>query len=108
MVPRVRPLRDIREKEVAAYAFLMGHRYSSGCCCPFSKSALRMSVRHQLNYMEDQHPGTKAKIAASFDYLQEIVRGSVSKEGLGIGTCSGCGEPSSTELCMTCRMLKGL
>jgi uncharacterized protein (TIGR00269 family) len=108
MVPRVRPLRDIREKEVASYAFLVGHRHSSGCCCPFAKSALRMSVRHELNSLEDKHPGSKTKMAASFDILQKIVHDSISKEELKMGTCKECGEPCSKDLCMTCRMLAGL
>lgn len=108
MVPRIRPLRDIREKEIAAYAFLMGHEYNSGCCCPYSKNSLRRAVRHELNFLEDQYPGTKSRIASGFDTLQNMVNNSISKENLKIKSCSECGEPSSTNLCMGCRMLKEL
>lgn len=104
-VRRIRPLRAIREKEVAAYAFLHGHSYSSGCCCPNATGALRWSVRHELNSLEDTYPGTKSKIASSFGTLQKIVRDSIGKGKLEINECRECGEPSSTELCMGCRML---
>jgi uncharacterized protein (TIGR00269 family) len=108
MVSRIRPLRGIREKEVAAYALLTGHVFSSECCCPFSKSALRMSVRHELNFLEDRHPGSKTRMAASFDALQRMVHDSIPKEQLRLGTCRQCGEPCSGGLCMACDMLAGL
>jgi uncharacterized protein (TIGR00269 family) len=104
-VPRIRPLREIREKEVAAYALLHGHSYNSGCCCPNAKNALRWSVRHNLNSLEDAYPGTKSKVASSFNSLQKIVRDSLGEKGGEILFCKECGEPSSTELCMACRML---
>lgn len=107
-VPRIRPLRDIREKEVAAYAFLQGHEYNSGCCCPHATGALRWSVRHELNSLEDQYPGTKSKIASSFNTLQGIVKEAVSQNKLELNSCKECGEPSSTDLCMACKMLNGL
>ncbi|MBD3397657.1 TIGR00269 family protein [Candidatus Micrarchaeota archaeon] len=108
LIPRIRPLRDIREKEVAAYAFLHGHEYDSGCCCPHATSALRWSVRHELNSLEDQYPGTKSKIASSFNTLQAIVKDSVKDKKLKLKECSECGEPSSDEVCMGCKMLSDL
>jgi len=107
-IPRIRPLRDIREKEVAIYAFLHGHRYDSGCCCPYATSALRWSVRHELNSLEDQHPGTKSKIASSFNTLQEIVKKEVSAKDHELNSCKKCGEPTSEEICMSCKMLNDL
>jgi uncharacterized protein (TIGR00269 family) len=104
-VRRIRPLREIREKEVAAYAFLHGHTYNSGCCCPNAKNALRWSVRHNLNSLEDAYPGTKSKVASSFNCLPGIVRDSLREKGGELLFCKECGEPSSTELCMACRML---
>ncbi len=108
LIPRIRPLREIREKEVAAYAFLHGHKYDSGCCCPNATTALRWSVRHELNSLEEAHPGTKSRIASSFNTLQKIVKDSLKKEDLKMNSCKDCGEPSSTKLCMGCKMLKEL
>jgi len=107
-VPRIRPLRDIREKEVAAYAYLHGHKYDSGCCCPHATGALRWSVRHELNSLEDQYPGTKSKIATSFNTLQEIVKKEVSADNSNLKCCKECGEPASEEICMSCKMLSDL
>lgn len=108
LVPRIRPLCDIREKEVAAYAFLHGHQYDSGCCCPHATSALRWSVRHELNSLEDQYPGTKSKIASSFSTLQGIVKDSLKEKKLELNSCRECGEPCSEEVCRSCRMLSDL
>ncbi len=108
LIPRIRPLREIREKEVAAYAFLHGHEYNSGCCCPHATSALRWSVRHELNSLEDQYPGTKSKIASSFNTLQGIVKDSFRGKNLELNSCRVCGEPCSEEVCRSCRMLSDL
>ncbi|MFP3949467.1 MAG: TIGR00269 family protein [Candidatus Micrarchaeia archaeon] len=107
LVPRIRPLCDIREKEVAAYAFLHGHNYDSGRC-PHATSALRWSVRHELNSLEDQYPGTKSKIASSFNTLQGIVKDSLNGKNLELNSCRVCGEPCSDEVCMGCKMLSDL
>ncbi|MBU0532988.1 TIGR00269 family protein [Candidatus Micrarchaeota archaeon] len=105
-IPRIRPFRDIREKEVAAYAFLRGHQYNSGCCCPFSKNSLRRSIRYKLDSLEDEYPGTKTRIASSFDVFQKLARDSIKEKKIKF--CNECGEPSSTEQCMSCKMLSAL
>ncbi|MBD3389436.1 TIGR00269 family protein [Candidatus Micrarchaeota archaeon] len=107
LIPRIRPLRDIREKEVAAYAFLHGHNYDSGRC-PHAATALRWSVRHELNSLEDQYPGTKSRIASSFNTLQGIVKDSLKEKRLELNECRICGEPCSEEVCMACKMLSDL
>ncbi len=104
-VNRIRPLLALREKEVASYAYLHGYGFNSGCCCPHSSNAMRWGVRHQINFLEDRYPGTKQKMSASFSTLQKIVRAHVSKENLEIQECRECGEPSSSDLCMACKML---
>ena len=103
-VQRIRPLREIREKEVAAYAFLHGHDYDSARC-PHAASALRWSVRHELNSLEDQYPGTKSRIASSFNTLQGIVKDSLQGKEVELNSCRICGEPCSDEVCMACKML---
>lgn len=105
MVPRISPLRDIREKEVAAYALLKGHRFGRKCCCPHSKDAMRWSVRHELNRLEERYPGTKIKIAACAGTVQKLAADALSKKGFSAKACMECGEPSSAGLCMACRML---
>lgn len=107
-INRIRPLLALREKEVAAYAYLHGYRFNSGCCCPHSSNAMRWAVRHQINFLEDRYPGTKQKMSASFSTLQKIVREKVATGNLEIKECKECGEPSSTDLCMACRMLREL
>ncbi|MEM4272422.1 MAG: TIGR00269 family protein, partial [Candidatus Bilamarchaeaceae archaeon] len=108
LVKRIRPLVALREKEVAAYAYLHGYRFNSGCCCPHSSNAMRWAVRHQVNFLEDRYPGTKQKISSSFSTLQRIVREKVAEGNLQIGKCKECGEPSSADLCMACKMLNAL
>jgi len=76
--------------------------------CPYATSALRWSVRHELNSLEDQYPGTKSKIASSFNTLQGIVKDSLKEKTLELNSCKECGEPCSEEVCMSCKMLNDL
>jgi uncharacterized protein (TIGR00269 family) len=65
-------------------------------------------VRHELNSLEDQYPGTKSKIASSFNTLQKVMKDSVKGKKLELKECSECGEPCSDEVCMGCKMLSDL
>ncbi|HQT45563.1 MAG TPA: tRNA lysidine(34) synthetase TilS, partial [Candidatus Micrarchaeota archaeon] len=54
-VPRIRPLMDIPEKEIALYSVLKGisiHFQE----CPYATTALRQKVRDMLNSFEDAQP----------------------------------------------------
>lgn len=100
LMPRVKPLRGVPEKEVALYALLRGLPVSWEEC-PYASGALRSEVRGFLNRFEVDHPGAKYAVVRGFE------RAGRGRGGPPLGGCVRCGEPSSGELCNACRVLVG-
>lgn len=100
MVPRIKPLRSIPEKEVALYGFLNNLPVSTDEC-PYASEALRNEIREMLNNYEVKHPGTKYALLGGFEALSQALRPADTK----IVLCEKCGEPGSEALCKTCRLL---
>jgi len=105
-IPRVKPLRKMYEREIMVYALLNGI-YAPHRACPYVKFSYRDKVRNLLNEYEWENPGTKIKILKAFDdlFLKHKDKWKFPKR---IPTCKFCGEPSSTEICKACRIVKEL
>ncbi len=95
LVPRIKPLVRIPEKEIAVWAILHGIRIHF-MQCPYAEEALRQEVRRTLNSLEEKYPGTKFRMLGSFlsmrPALMDMAR---NNPGGGIVECSMCGEPTS-------------
>lgn len=100
MVPRIKPLRSIPEKEVALYGFLNDLPVSIDEC-PYAGDALRNEIREMINNYEVRHPGTKYSLLGGFETISKTLRPPVTE----IFKCDKCGEPSSEKVCKTCRLL---
>ncbi|HEX7627569.1 MAG TPA: TIGR00269 family protein [Candidatus Methanoperedens sp.] len=100
MVPRIKPLRSIPEKEVALYGFMNNLQVSMDEC-PYAGSALRNEIRDMLNNYEVKHPGTKYSLLGGYESISEFLRPADSK----IVFCEKCNEPGSESICKTCRLL---
>jgi len=100
MVPRIKPLRSIPEKEVALYGFLNGLPVSTDEC-PYAGYALRNEIRDILNNYEVNHPGTKYSLLGGYESISEFLRPDDTK----IVFCEKCNEPGSERICKTCRLL---
>lgn len=103
LVRRIKPLRDIPEKEIMLYALLNGipfHRAE----CPHSFDNLRREVQAFINDMEDRHPGTKHQIVTFYDRLRPMLR----NEEKEAAACVRCGEPTSGGVCRACELLAAL
>ncbi len=103
LVPRVKPFYRSLEMETTLYSVLMG-LYPSFIECVYAPEALRNDVRNYINELEERRPGIKYKIMNSLEEL-------IEKLGPGtvrIGSCRICGEPTSGEVCRTCRYLDSL
>jgi uncharacterized protein (TIGR00269 family) len=100
MVPRIKPLRSIPEKEVALYGFLNDLPVSMDEC-PYAGGALRNEIREMINIYEVKHPGTKYSLLGGFETISQALRPPVTE----IFNCDKCGEPSSEKVCKTCRLL---
>jgi uncharacterized protein (TIGR00269 family) len=100
LVMRIKPLRSIPEKEVALYGFLNDLPVSTDEC-PYAGEALRNEIREMVNNYEVKHPGTKYSLLGGFDEIAPALRPPDTQ----IVRCRLCGEPSSEDVCKTCRLL---
>ena len=103
LVPRIKPLRDMPEKEIALYCMVSGAFFPSREC-PYAYLSLRADVREMMNRLECLFPGVKR---STVDGFEKIV-GQASGSGPRMGVCRQCGEPCVEGLCKACELLNGL
>ena len=104
-IPRIKPLADIAEKEIAAYLFVQD-LFPFLPECPYTRHALRAEVRSMLSSLEQKHPGTMRNLIRSKRAIEkEADRSSISEP---LRRCSRCGDPCSGELCQVCMLRKSL
>ncbi len=100
LIMRIKPLRSVPEKEVALYGFLNDLPVSTDEC-PYAGEALRNEIREIINNHEVKHPGTKYSLLGGFDAISSALLPPDTR----IVQCIKCGEPSSENICKTCRLL---
>jgi len=98
-VRRIKPMKNIPEKEIVAYAILNNIPYFDGEC-PNSFNNARRDVQGMLNEMEQKYPGTKSNIISFYRKLPTIGTESVPVK------CTRCGEPAAHEICKACELLE--
>ena len=105
-VPRIKPLRDVLEQEVALFALLKEFPLSFGEC-PYADESFRWEIRDLINSLEQNHPGTKHSIVATFDSMLPYLKsGYFKKVGTIIKKCTTCGGPTSQKYCKVCILKK--
>lgn len=104
-VPRVKPLREIPEKEVALYGIIKG-LYMDLSECPYAYLSLRSHIRDMLNEFENEQPGIKYSIVRGFEKISDAIKGSYPQVELSM--CKVCGEPCIGDVCKACALLEGL
>jgi len=103
-VPRIKPLREIPEKETALYALLRELNVHLAVC-PYA-GGIHIEIRDFLNDLEEKHPNSKFMILRMFDRLKpKIAQGMPEFE---MRRCKICGEPTSANVCKACELLKQL
>jgi uncharacterized protein (TIGR00269 family) len=102
-VRKVKPFCEIPERESTLYAYVKNIRFQD-TPCPYASEALRNDVRVMLNRMEEKHSGTKFTVFKSIERIRPALDELVEKEDFR--ECVECGEPSSSDLCRTCEMLR--
>jgi uncharacterized protein (TIGR00269 family) len=100
LIPRIKPLWKILEKEVGTWAVLnkVPVHFAE---CPYAHQSLRAKIKNYLNILEEDHPGTKMAILNSF--RKTFI--SLEKQ-VELVECDRCGEPSSLNVCKACQMLE--
>lgn len=99
-VERIKPLKNILEKELVIYAIVNSIPYFDGEC-PNSYNNVRRDAQRMINEFESKYPGTKSQII-------RFKRGIISSNQGKISHCIKCGEPASHEICKACELLAGL
>lgn len=103
-VPRIKPLIDCMEKEIALYSRL--HDLGVIDRCPHvQEGTMRPMVKSFLNKLEAQMPGIKHSVVSQGRELSELVGENYDFEDSEIGECERCGEPCSGEVCRKCQLL---
>ena len=103
LVPRIKPLRMMPEKEIALYCMVNGIFFQSREC-PYASLSLRAEVRDMMNALESQFPGTKHSTVRGFERLTERMNGDWSQ--MDLAACRQCGEPCVEERCKACQLLE--
>ena len=101
-VPRIKPLREIPEREIATYAYFRSLPFHSQTC-PYAVGVLRNDIQRILNEMEQKRPGTKHAILRSGDKIKRLIQ--VKQE---IHPCPICHEPATEHICKYCQIIQEL
>lgn len=105
LIPRIKPLRNVPEKEVGLYA-LLDELPINLDECPYTGRSMRGEIREMLNDFEVKHPGTKYALMRSFDKISGVLRREWIQADLL--QCGICGEPTTNNVCRACKLLKML
>ncbi|MHA1786525.1 MAG: TIGR00269 family protein [Candidatus Helarchaeota archaeon] len=103
-VPRIRPLREIYEKEIVLYAYFKSLPIQSKEC-PYAFNSLRHNVQAAINLLEEKSPNVKYNLLRNTESLSKIYNTSDLFERKPIYECSKCGEPTSATTCKACELL---
>ncbi|MCD6477526.1 MAG: TIGR00269 family protein [Candidatus Aenigmarchaeota archaeon] len=106
-VVRIKPLRNIPEKETTLYCLLNGIQVHRSVC-PYSHDSVRFDVRNFLNQMEEKYPGTKYNVIKFYDTLKPALVKHFKDKGGKVRICPRCGEPTSRDICKTCELLDSI
>ena len=105
LVPRIKPVSEISERDIVAYAHHLELVYHDAPC-PYAGEAYRNDLRLFLNDMEHKRPGTLLAVLTSAETMTAAFLDSPST--WKPMTCERCNMPSSNKLCKACEMLEEL
>lgn len=101
-MPRIKPLSEMPEREVALYALLRDFP-ASFAECPYSLGTFRAGIRDFINELEKNNAGIKFSILKGYQKLLPYLELKIAMR-----ECEICGEPTSQKICKTCLLVKAL
>lgn len=99
LVLRIKPFREVYEKEVVLYCMLFDLPIDMNEC-PYSHFPVRAAVRDFLYEFENKYPGRKFSIMRSFEALIPCLRELYPQ--IELNACERCGEPTPKNICQAC------
>uniref|UniRef100_A0A7C3YCK0 TIGR00269 family protein n=1 Tax=Geoglobus ahangari TaxID=113653 RepID=A0A7C3YCK0_9EURY len=105
LIMRIKPLRELYEKEIVTYALIEGLPISLDEC-PYSYFPVRAIVRDFLYEFENKYPGRKFSVMRSFEELIPCLREMFPQ--IELNECEICGEPTPKNVCQACVLKKEL
>ncbi len=96
LIPRVRPLKYVYEREIAALVVAKGIKAHLGKC-PLTQG-MRIGIRREIDKLEDMEAGAKIRALDIFTFISGGIKPDVK-----LRKCKVCGEPTTTEICKACQ-----
>ncbi|MBW2997980.1 TIGR00269 family protein [Candidatus Woesearchaeota archaeon] len=103
-VTRVKPLYNMSEAEITRYSKIMNFPVYYGMC-PCSVDAYRREYKQILDKFEEKHPNVKYNI---LKFQEQMKANLIKQEGVTVGSCENCGEPSAGTMCKACQIFDDL
>ncbi len=105
-VPRIKPLRNIREEEIAIYAYLTDTPMLEREC-PYVRNNPRYLLKFLLADLERKNPNIKYMIVSFGDSLSNLLKEvRYFERKVKTGKCSICGMPTTGDICRTCELVR--
>ncbi len=102
--PKIKPLREIPEREIGLYALSKGlDIHLAGC--PYAQESFRMEIGNILKDLSIEHPTIMYSTLKGFDKLKPIIKNEL-QNSFEHNNCEICGEPSSKKLCRACTFIE--
>ncbi len=105
LVMRIKPLRELYEKDVVVYGLLHNLPMDMNEC-PYSHFPVRAMVRDFIYDFENKYPGRKYSIMRSFETLIPCLK--LMYPQINLNRCERCGEPTPKRVCQACVLLEEL
>ncbi|AEA12040.1 PP-loop domain protein [Thermoproteus uzoniensis 768-20] len=101
LVRRIKPLKYVREEEVAVYAHYHGIPLME-LECPYVYTNPRYGLKFMLAELEERMPNVKYNLVSFGRRLGEVLRG----QEIPYSRCKYCGAPSSRDVCRACELFE--
>jgi cytoplasmic tRNA 2-thiolation protein 1 len=103
LIPRIKPLKHVREEEIALYAYYHGLPLME-LECPYVTTNPRYNLKFMLAELERKMPTVKHNLASFGERLSRVLRETTPEAPLK--RCKHCGAPSARDVCRVCELFE--
>lgn len=101
---KIKPLREIPEKEVGLYA-VAAHLEVHLAGCPYAGDSFRGEVGRFMKELSQNHPTIMYSTLRGFEKIKPTLKKEFTPKS-DMGVCKRCGEPAAKDLCKACTFLE--